>query len=36
MYGYEMEQMIIMGDIMDELRDWEDFEADLAESNPWE
>lgn len=36
MYGYEMEQMIIMGDLLDELRDWEAFEADLAENNPWE
>ena len=36
MYGYEMERMIIMGDWMEELRDWEEFEADLTESNPWE
>ena len=36
MYGYEMEHMIIMGDMLDELREWEDFEADLAEGNPWE
>lgn len=24
----------IMGDILDEVKEWEDFEAD-AESNPW-
>ena len=30
-----IEMMEIWGDAMDELRDWEAFEADLAEGDPW-
>ena len=30
-----MEYFEVMGDALDELRDWEAFEADLAEGDPW-
>ena len=30
-----IEYFEIMGDAMDEVAEWLDFEADLAESNPW-
>ncbi len=30
-----MEYFEIMGDAMDEIAEWLDFEADLAESDPW-
>lgn len=31
-----IEYFEIMGDAMDEVQEWLDFEADLAESNPWD
>ena len=34
MFGSEYFE--IMGDAMDEVREWMDFEADLAEGDPWE
>ena len=34
MEWYSMEQFEIMGDILEEMRDWERFEEDL-ESDPW-
>lgn len=30
-----MEYFEVMGDALDELRDWEAYEADLAEGDPW-
>ena len=30
-----IEYFEVMGDALDELRDWEAYEADLAESDPW-
>lgn len=33
--AYTMEYFEMMGDAMDEVQEWLDFEADLAESNPW-
>ena len=30
-----IEMMEIWGDAMDEVQEWMDFEADIAESNPW-
>jgi hypothetical protein len=29
------EYLEVMGDALDELSDWEAYEADLAESDPW-
>lgn len=30
-----MEQFEMMGDLLDDLQEWLDFEADTAEGNPW-
>ena len=30
-----IEYFEVMGDALDELRDWEAYEADLAEGDPW-
>lgn len=35
MYGYITEQFEIVGDIMENYKDWEAFETDLEERNPW-
>lgn len=35
MYGYITEQFEIIGDIMENYKDREAFEADLEERNPW-
>lgn len=32
---YNMEQFEIMGDALEALQEWLDFEADLAEGDPW-
>ena len=36
MFGYQMEQFEIAADAMQEVAEWDDFEADLASGNPWE
>lgn len=33
---YSMEYFEVMEQNLEDLREWEDFEADLAEDNPWD
>jgi hypothetical protein len=32
---YNKDWLEIMGDMLDNLQEWLDYEADLAESDPW-
>ena len=32
---YSMEQFEMMSDLLDDLQEWLDFEADTADSDPW-
>lgn len=32
---YKKDWLEIMGDMLDNLQEWLDYEADLAESDPW-
>lgn len=35
MYSYSMEQFEIMGDLMEDYKNWELFENDMQNGNPW-
>lgn len=35
MYQYIAEQAEIISDILEEISEWEDFERDLTEGDPW-